>query len=172
MWEDVHVLISSSSSPLSFFSFCTGKSVSYSNMGKFLKDKSGNFVSVEGAPVLERILERKTKPCESCGFFDWRKGDKLFIVQSQTGLMKWICPDCAVERGLPKEFYHRNDQVRRTCPSGFSHIIESMCQFWAPTLLAKVQGLRSHNTTGTEEREWETPVYQKRGRITRKKKRG
>jgi len=96
-------------------------------MGKFLRDTDGNIVSVAGAPVLERIIERKTKPCEQCGFKNWRRGDHLFIVQSNTGLMQWLCPDCAVKRGLPKEFYFRNSQVEAGCTSGID-LIAQMCQ--------------------------------------------
>lgn len=87
-------------------------------MGKFLRDASGNLVAIEGGLVLERILDRKPRDCQSCGFSKWAKGDKVFIIQGGSGNgkggyvggggMEWICPDCALKRGLPIEFYHKN----------------------------------------------------------------
>eukprot|EP00536_Pseudo-nitzschia_multiseries_P010582 jgi/Psemu1/67493/estExt_Genemark1.C_3280019 len=104
-------------------------------MGKFLRDSMGNLVAIEGGLVLERTLDRKPRDCESCGFSKWVKKDKVFIIQGGTGIsppqqrrsrstdggggngsggyppggsMEWICPDCAVKRGLPVEFYHKN----------------------------------------------------------------
>mmetsp|Transcript_9151 Transcript_9151/g.22262 ORF Transcript_9151/g.22262 Transcript_9151/m.22262 type:complete len:151 (-) Transcript_9151:126-578(-) len=104
-------------------------------MGKFLRDSMGNLVAIEGGLVLERTLDRKPRDCESCGFSKWVKKDKVFIIQGGTGMsphghnsngggagygqnqnqhhlsggsMEWICPDCAVKRGLPVEFYHKN----------------------------------------------------------------
>ena len=93
-------------------------------MGKFLRDKEGNLVAIEGGLVLERNLDRKPRACESCGFSKWAKGDKVFIIQGGSGKgqgfnndfggfvgggsMEWICPDCAITRGLPVEFYHKN----------------------------------------------------------------
>lgn len=109
-------------------------------MGKFLRDSQGNLVAIEGGLVLERTLDRKPRDCESCGFSKWAKGDKCFIIQGGSGMnrnsnnnntdgpgggfvgggsMEWICPDCAIVRGLPIEFYHKNffspgnDMVRR-----------------------------------------------------------
>ena len=101
-------------------------------MGKFLRDSRGNLVAIEGGLVLERTLDRKPRDCQSCGFSKWAKKDKVFIIQSGSGLskpkendndgenpnaigtfvgggsMEWVCPDCALKRGLPVEFYHKN----------------------------------------------------------------
>ena len=103
-------------------------------MGKFLRDKDGNFVAIDGAMVLEKTLDRKPRDCEQCGFNKWVKKDKIFIIQRNGGLtvpsvdsskrhrlsapppvlgtanggMEWICPDCALARGLPAEHYHKN----------------------------------------------------------------
>jgi len=77
-------------------------------MGKFLKDSDGNLVSIDGGLVLERTLDRKPRDCEMCGFSKWAKKDKVFIIQVNGGGMEWICPDCAIKRGLPIEFYHKN----------------------------------------------------------------
>jgi hypothetical protein len=102
---------------------------------------------------LEKVLERKPRDCESCGFSRWVRKDKIFIIQQQHhhhqqqqsrpqqmrnqttvmsfppggggvssppeggggggggfggGGMEWICPDCALQRGLPPEHYHKN----------------------------------------------------------------
>jgi hypothetical protein len=80
-------------------------------MGKFLRNAKGDIVAVGGAPVLAKTLDRKPRDCQSCGFTKWVKGDKLFIVQNPSGAMEWICPDCAMERGLPEEHYRRNHYV-------------------------------------------------------------
>ena len=91
-------------------------------MGKFLRDSQGNMVAIEGGLVLERKLDRKPRDCESCGFSKWAKGDKCFIIQGGGGGMQWICPDCAIVKGLPIEFYHKNyfsegnDLVRQLLP--------------------------------------------------------
>ena len=77
-------------------------------MGRFLKDAKGNIVTVSGAPVLEKTLDRKPRDCEGCSFAKWVKGDKLYIVQNSNGAMEWLCPDCACEKGLPEEYYKRN----------------------------------------------------------------
>jgi hypothetical protein len=77
-------------------------------MGKFLKDKDGQMVSIDGAPVLERTLDKKPKDCDGCGFEKWVLGDKCFIVHNKEGGMQWICSDCALARGLPKEHYKKN----------------------------------------------------------------
>ena len=101
-------------------------------MGKFLRDSKGNLVAIEGGLVLERTLDRKPRDCQACGFSKWAKKDKVFIIQGGSGLsmpngnkndgggsnamgtylaggsMEWVCPDCALKRGLPVEFYHKN----------------------------------------------------------------
>jgi len=101
-------------------------------MGKFLRDSSGNLVAIQGGLVLERTLDRKPRDCQSCGFSKWAKKDKVFIIQGGSGTstpegknndggsanatgaflaggsMEWVCPDCALKRGLPVEFYHKN----------------------------------------------------------------
>lgn len=106
-------------------------------MGKFLKDSQGNPVAIDGGLVLEKNLDRKPRDCEQCGFNKWVKKDKIFIIQrtpggvggaiptetggpshrmsapppsfgSPNGGMEWICPDCALQRGLPAEHYHKN----------------------------------------------------------------
>jgi hypothetical protein len=101
-------------------------------MGKFLRDKDGNLVNINGGLVLEKILDRKPRDCEHCGFQKWVKKDKIFIIQRNGsaipilgkndnngtvvpppfggtgGGMEWICPDCALRRGLPPEHYHKN----------------------------------------------------------------
>jgi hypothetical protein len=102
-------------------------------MGKFLRDKEGNLVNINGGLVLEKVLDRKPRDCELCGFHKWVKKDKIFIIQRNglgmpilgtknnnkgtvvpppfggtSGGMEWICPDCALRRGLPPEHYHKN----------------------------------------------------------------
>ena len=77
-------------------------------MGKFLKDKDGQMVSIDGAPVLERTLERKEKDCDGCGFEKWVLGDTCFIVHKTEGGMQRLCPDCALAKGLPKKHYKKN----------------------------------------------------------------
>jgi hypothetical protein len=112
-------------------------------MGKFLRDKDGELVAIDGGLVLEKTLDRKPKDCEQCGFNKWVKKDKIFIIQRNQpavvsplptfpqlrqqahrataaaampqsafgnigGSMEWICPDCALQRGLPPEHYHKN----------------------------------------------------------------
>ena len=57
-------------------------------MGKFLRDKDGNMVTIGGAPVLERSLDKKPRDCEECGFDRWILGDKIFIIQSVGGEMQ------------------------------------------------------------------------------------
>ncbi len=96
-------------------------------MGKFLRDAQGNMVAIEGGLVLERSLDRKPRDCESCGFSKWAKGDKCFIIQGGSGgSMQWICPDCAIVKGLPIEFYHKNyfsegnDLVRQLLPEAMA----------------------------------------------------
>jgi hypothetical protein len=115
-------------------------------MGKFLRDSKGNLVDIEGGLVLERTLDRKPRDCESCGFSKWAKKDKVFIIQGGTGLpkgnantvggyvgggsMEWICPDCAIKRGLPIEFYHKN--------------------FFSPGNAQAMQYLEQHKRTGQQ----------------------
>ncbi|KAG7358472.1 hypothetical protein IV203_015061 [Nitzschia inconspicua] len=95
-------------------------------MGKFLRDNDGNLVNINGGLVLEKILDRKPRDCEECRFHKWVKKDKIFIIQRNAfggaipnkgspfgsgaggGGMEWICPDCALIRGLPAEHYHKN----------------------------------------------------------------
>jgi hypothetical protein len=77
-------------------------------MGKFLKDKDGQMVSIDGALVLERTLDKKERNCDCCGFEKWVLGDKCFIVHNTEGGMQWLCPDCALTRGLPIEHYKKN----------------------------------------------------------------
>lgn len=83
-------------------------------MGKFLRDDAGRMVSIRGSPVLEKTLDRKPRDCQSCGFAKWIKGDKLFIVAGN----EWICPDCAVKRGLPVQYYQRNHYATQPLPAG------------------------------------------------------
>ena len=77
-------------------------------MGKVLKDKNGNIVTVGGAPVMEKTLTRRPRDCEDCGFDKWVKGDKVFIIQGASGGMQWLCSDCALRKGLPRAYYQRN----------------------------------------------------------------
>jgi hypothetical protein len=131
-------------------------------MGKFLRDKEGGMVSLNGSPVLEKkLLNRPGKECQcqKCGFANWCKGDVCFIVQQQqqqqphfgaisatdgsgtlpsasdedrsshrsiptasptsvaavaaaaAGSLNYLCPDCALEQGLPPEFWKKNKRA-------------------------------------------------------------
>jgi hypothetical protein len=133
-------------------------------MGKFLRDKQGGMVSLNGSPVLEKkllIRPGKECQCQKCGFANWCKGDICFMVQQQqsqeqqpqfgtttssgtddygtppplsaeersshrstpmaasptsvvvvgAGSLNYLCPDCAVEQGLPNEFWKRNKRA-------------------------------------------------------------
>lgn len=62
--------------------------------------------------MLEKILDRKPRDCQRCGFAKWIKGDKLFIVAGN----EWLCPDCAVTGGLPAEYYYRNHYATLPIP--------------------------------------------------------
>jgi hypothetical protein len=111
-------------------------------MGKFLRDDKGLMVAVDGAPVLEKKLDRKPRDCEGCGFDRWIRGDKLFIIKGN----EWLCPDCAVQQGLPTDFYIRNhfataplpdalvtpevpEKSRSTNISGIGDLFACMCYF-------------------------------------------
>ena len=84
-------------------------------MGKFLRDQEGRMVALEGTPVLEKTLDRKPRDCQGCGFARWAKGDKLFILSGN----EWLCPDCAVAKGLSIEHYHRNYYATQPPPPGY-----------------------------------------------------
>lgn len=73
-------------------------------------------MSLAGAPVLEKVLDRKPRNCEQCGYDKWIKGDKLFIISDGSGGMAWLCPNCALERGLPKEYYQKNHFATSSLP--------------------------------------------------------
>ena len=116
-------------------------------MGKFVRDKEGRMVAVSGSPVLEKVLDRKPRDCQQCGFTKWSKGDKLYILAGNV----WVCPDCAIDKGLPPQFYHRNHYATLPIPgsvqqhflshgtqqgkhgqSGLGEILACMCYFWVP----------------------------------------
>ena len=81
----------------------------------FLKDQDGNIVTVGGAPVLEKVLDKKPRDCELCGYDQWVLGDSCYIMQNtKEGGMMWFCADCALRRGLPKEHYKRNYYSKAT----------------------------------------------------------
>jgi len=84
-------------------------------MGKFLRNKVGEIVAIGGAPVLEKQPAKKPRDCQQCGFSKWAKGDKLFIL----GGNQWVCPDCAVQQGLPPDYYHRNFYATKPPPPSF-----------------------------------------------------
>ena len=116
-------------------------------MGKFLRDKQGGMVSLNGSHVLEKKLLKRPGSecqCQQCGFSNWCKGDVCFIVQhfgnndgadgggsapppspseenshrsthsptsvvaAAAGSLNYLCPDCALEQGLPPEFWKKN----------------------------------------------------------------
>eukprot|EP00529_Nitzschia_sp_RCC80_P037035 CAMPEP_0113474130 /NCGR_PEP_ID=MMETSP0014_2-20120614/18417_1 /TAXON_ID=2857 /ORGANISM="Nitzschia sp." /LENGTH=154 /DNA_ID=CAMNT_0000366951 /DNA_START=282 /DNA_END=746 /DNA_ORIENTATION=+ /assembly_acc=CAM_ASM_000159 len=110
-------------------------------MGKFLRDpRTGDPVAIDGGLVLEKTLDRKPRDCEQCGYNKWVKNDKIFMVQKSKGgeegidanndndnsggagggggmqVMQWICPDCALKRGLHPQFYHKNFYSDATSP--------------------------------------------------------
>ena len=87
-------------------------------MGKFLRNKVGTIVAIAGAPVLEKNPEKKPRDCQLCGFSRWAKGDKLFIL----GGNQWVCPDCAIQQGLPPDYYHRNAYATQPPPPSFQKI--------------------------------------------------
>ena len=90
-------------------------------MGKFLRDQEGKMVALAGTPVLEKTLDRKPRDCQVCGFSKWAKGDKLFILSGN----EWLCPDCAVAKGLSTEHYHRNYYATQPPPAGYVGPIHS-----------------------------------------------
>jgi hypothetical protein len=115
-------------------------SLASEQMGKFLRNKGGEIVAIRGAPVLEKHPEKKPRDCQECGFSRWAKGDKLFIL----GGNQWVCPDCAVQQGLPSEHYHRNAYATQPPPpsynvtpppdttrrqSGFGDLVSCICLF-------------------------------------------
>jgi hypothetical protein len=87
-------------------------------MGKFLRNKVGTIVAIAGAPVLEKNPEKKPRDCQLCGFSRWAKGDKLFIL----GGNQWVCPDCAIQQGLPPDYYHRNAYATQPPPPSFQKL--------------------------------------------------
>lgn len=107
-------------------------------VGSFLKDRHDKLVTIDGSPVIQKVLKksgRKPRECQQCGFERWCVNDTCFVVsrigsveqqqQQQQhdhikdsggappfdfggGSLEWLCPNCAVTRGLPKEYFRRN----------------------------------------------------------------
>ena len=104
-------------------------------VGSFLKDRNNKLVTIDGSPVIEKILKksgRKPRACQQCGFERWCVNDTCYVVSrigtvqqdanennhnngssppldfDGGGSLEWLCPNCAVKRGLPKEFFTKN----------------------------------------------------------------
>lgn len=71
---------------------------------------------IDGSNVTTQLVKSKgrTSGCDMCGFCDWEFGDVKYIVEhwsnpsSSHGAREHLCPPCAVERGLPQEYFHQN----------------------------------------------------------------
>ena len=104
-------------------------------VGSFLKDRNNKLVTIDGSPVIQKILKksgRKPRACQQCGFERWCVNDTCYVVSrigtvqqdgndndhnngssppldfDGGGSLEWLCPNCAVKRGLPKEFFTKN----------------------------------------------------------------
>ncbi|CAJ1934616.1 unnamed protein product [Cylindrotheca closterium] len=95
-------------------------------------------VTPDGNIMLKKkiVHVNRTRPCVACGFRDWSQDDMAYLLVRQTKndnnlnssnnnnnkdggkspntenspqpQVKWLCPDCACDNGLPKEHYHWN----------------------------------------------------------------
>ncbi|KAL3938003.1 MAG: hypothetical protein SGBAC_007005 [Bacillariaceae sp.] len=91
-------------------------------------------VTPDGNIMLKKkiVHVNRTRCCAACGFREWSVDDMAFLLvrqsnktnkpvsaenteqsqqqqqQQQQPQIKWLCPDCACDNGLPKEHYHFN----------------------------------------------------------------
>ena len=81
-------------------------------LGNFLKDESGELVTMEGAPIFVKVMAKgakKPRACQGCNFQKWCIGDTCFIVSTKIpGELNWLCPNCAIKRGLPEAHHRKN----------------------------------------------------------------
>lgn len=54
--------------------------------------------------------------CADCGYCHWAQGDRKFVVEHDSN-REHICPTCAVNRGMDEEYFVKNANDRRECPS-------------------------------------------------------
>jgi hypothetical protein len=96
-------------------------------LGNFLKDERGELVTMEGAPILQKQMmkgAKKPRACQGCSFRKWCIGDTCFIVSTKIpGELNWLCPNCAVKRGLPEVHHRKNRFVKQPLAAGERGII-------------------------------------------------
>mmetsp|Transcript_1875 Transcript_1875/g.2638 ORF Transcript_1875/g.2638 Transcript_1875/m.2638 type:complete len:203 (+) Transcript_1875:63-671(+) len=79
---------------------------------------------LDGVPCTRHILKtgRRAKECEDCAFSEWEPGDVKYILEEwEVGVgdlaRVHLCPTCAIKRGLPPDFFHKNVNDMRECPN-------------------------------------------------------
>lgn len=93
--------------------------------------KTEKFLSVHGDVMLKKQIlhTRRARSCATCKFREWSKGDVCYLLvknnKNNTNrssrndnkqaaddevqqLYLWLCPDCALQNGMPEEHYHYN----------------------------------------------------------------
>ena len=77
--------------------------------------------SIGGIPVTgQRLKEgKRATRCSDCDYSKWGPGDIKYILEEwevNLGSRRHLCPICAIKRGLPVEYFHRNMYDERRCP--------------------------------------------------------
>lgn len=67
---------------------------------------------MEGALIVVKVMAKgakKPRKCQGCSFQKWCRGDTCFIVSTKIpGELNWLCPNCAIKRGLPEVHRRKN----------------------------------------------------------------
>jgi hypothetical protein len=88
-------------------------------------DETGELAALDGELILKKTIKStlRAPPCRSCGFRNWVAGDTCFITQKNTREqqngpieMEWLCPGCALKRGLPRQHYRHNQYILPPAP--------------------------------------------------------
>jgi hypothetical protein len=85
---------------------------------------------MEGAPIFVKVMAKgakKPRECQGCSFQKWCIGDTCFIVSTKIpGELNWLCPECAIKRGLPDVHHRTNRFVLKWAPEEGCLILPAM----------------------------------------------
>jgi len=81
---------------------------------------------LNGVPCTGQIMKtgRGGAACEDCHFSAWGAGDVKYVLEEwmvDIGARVHLCPACAIKRGLPPGYFHKNVNDMRECPNVEPH---------------------------------------------------
>ena len=106
-------------------------SINSAPSSQFLSEETSRFFSHSGDLILKKYINsiHQARSCVDCGFRDWVQGDVCYLMTLENDSEKleynkllWLCPECALDHGMPKEYYQPTRNRLRPLPDPVNEI--------------------------------------------------